>query len=165
MFPGTFLKIVRKRVLQLFILLLPTQLGYHFWPKWAYVFGVRVDYLSPTLYLTDILAAILLVLWIHENRKRRVRLSKNNKLVILSILAFLNVVFALVSQLAILKWIKIGELYLIARILMEDAELKTGRPFRLKYCGDARNRQSLVQILFPTEHQVKLFCVFYIHPQ
>ncbi|KKU12407.1 MAG: Lipid A core-O-antigen ligase-like protein enyme [Candidatus Woesebacteria bacterium GW2011_GWA1_45_8] len=124
MFPGTFLKIVRKRVLQLFILLLPTQLGYHFWPKWAYVFGVRVDYLSPTLYLTDILAAILLVLWIHENRKRRVRLSKNNKLVILSILAFLNVVFALVSQLAILKWIKIGELYLIARILMEDAELK-----------------------------------------
>jgi O-antigen ligase len=33
---------------------LPTQLGKHFWPNWAFVYGLRLDYLSPTLYLTDL---------------------------------------------------------------------------------------------------------------
>jgi len=41
------------------ILLLPTQLGRHFWPSWSLVDGVRVDYLAPTVYLTDILILIL----------------------------------------------------------------------------------------------------------
>ena len=33
---------------------MPTQLGKHFWPNWAFVYGLRLDYLSPTIYLTDI---------------------------------------------------------------------------------------------------------------
>ena len=40
---------------QIFIFLLPTQLAYHFWPNWALVYGIRVDYLAPAVYLTDIL--------------------------------------------------------------------------------------------------------------
>lgn len=40
---------------------LPTQLGRHFWPDWAYILGVRSDYLSPTVYLTDILILFLLL--------------------------------------------------------------------------------------------------------
>ncbi len=36
------------------ILLLPTQLGKHFWPDFALTQGIRIDYLSPTLYVTDI---------------------------------------------------------------------------------------------------------------
>lgn len=39
---------------------LPTQLGRHFWPDWAYVAGLRSDYLSPTVYLTDLLILFLL---------------------------------------------------------------------------------------------------------
>jgi hypothetical protein len=38
----------------LLILFLPTQLGKHFWPNFSFVYGLRLDYLSPTLYLTDI---------------------------------------------------------------------------------------------------------------
>jgi len=38
-----------------FGLLLPTQLGKHFWPEFAFVSGVRSDYLAPTIYLTDLL--------------------------------------------------------------------------------------------------------------
>ncbi len=45
-----------------FILLLftfPIQLGKHFWPNYAFVQGIRVDYLAPTLYVSDILCLIL----------------------------------------------------------------------------------------------------------
>jgi O-antigen ligase len=41
------------------ILFLPTQLGRHFWPNFAFVYGLRVDYLSPTVYLTDIIVLLL----------------------------------------------------------------------------------------------------------
>ena len=37
-----------------FLVTIPTQLGLHFWPEWSKVAGIRVDYLSPVLYLTDI---------------------------------------------------------------------------------------------------------------
>ncbi len=46
----------------LFILFLPTQLGKHFFFKFSYLSGVRVDYLAPTLYLTDIFLLILISL-------------------------------------------------------------------------------------------------------
>lgn len=43
------------------LLFLPTQIGRHFWPDWTQVLGLRIDYLSPTLYLTDILLLLLLL--------------------------------------------------------------------------------------------------------
>ena len=45
-----------------FGLLLPSQLGKHFWPSFAFVNGVRTDYLAPTIYFTDILLVILVLL-------------------------------------------------------------------------------------------------------
>ncbi len=45
----------------LVILLLPTQLGRHFWPQFSYVYSLPIDYLSPTIYLWDILTALLLL--------------------------------------------------------------------------------------------------------
>lgn len=48
----------------LLVLLVPTQLGRHFWPNFSFVQGIRVDYLSPTIYLTDILLVLLLLSWI-----------------------------------------------------------------------------------------------------
>lgn len=53
----------------LLLVLLPTQLGYHMWPEWAMVLGRRVDYLSPTLYGTDILIVLILVSSIVHERK------------------------------------------------------------------------------------------------
>ncbi|KKU44672.1 MAG: hypothetical protein UX64_C0049G0008 [Microgenomates group bacterium GW2011_GWC2_46_7] len=32
-----------------------TQLGFHFWPSSTLVYGIRIDYLSPTLYFLDLL--------------------------------------------------------------------------------------------------------------
>lgn len=42
-----------------FILFLPTQLGKHFWPDFSSVSGIRVDYLSPIIYVTDVLLILL----------------------------------------------------------------------------------------------------------
>ena len=43
----------------LLILFLPTQLGKHFWPNFSFVFGLRLDYLSPTVYLTDVFIILI----------------------------------------------------------------------------------------------------------
>ena len=46
------------------LFLAPNQLAYHFWPSWSYVYGIRIDYLSPSIYLSEILILILLFLQI-----------------------------------------------------------------------------------------------------
>ena len=51
----------------LLILFLPTQFGKHFWPNFSLVSGIRIDYLSPTLYFTDILIGLLFVVVIARN--------------------------------------------------------------------------------------------------
>lgn len=48
------------------IVFLPSQLGRHFWPGFSLVNGIRVDYLSPTLYLTDILVFTLIIIFLFD---------------------------------------------------------------------------------------------------
>lgn len=45
------------------LLLLPTQLGKHFWFPFSYVYSLKIDYLSPTLYFWDVLVIGLLLVW------------------------------------------------------------------------------------------------------
>ncbi len=52
------------------LLFLPTQLGKHFWPSFAFLEGIKIDYLSPTLYLTDISTLFLFFLSLTSIRKR-----------------------------------------------------------------------------------------------
>ena len=63
---------IEKILLFLSILLLPTQLGKHFWPQFSFVYSLPIDYLSPTLYLWDILVVALLIVFLilgkHINR-------------------------------------------------------------------------------------------------
>lgn len=54
---------MHKWIFWALLFLLPIQLGRHFWPDFAFVFGIRVDYLAPTVYLTDAVIAFLLVVW------------------------------------------------------------------------------------------------------
>ena len=46
---------ISKIILFWLLLLIPTQLGKHFWFDWSLVWGMRVDYFSPTDYGIDIL--------------------------------------------------------------------------------------------------------------
>lgn len=54
---------VETIVFYLLILFLPTQLGKHFWPDFSIVSGMRVDYLSPIFYVTDVIILFLFVSW------------------------------------------------------------------------------------------------------
>ncbi len=145
-----------KFTFKLLVFLMPTQLALHFWPSWAHVFGIRVDYLAPTLYLTDILLAALLVVWIITAFKKTPDFQSGDELnadmssflrgnsalqsgedvmtkrkkryeIILgfSILLFalLNVVSAQVPEVAILKWLKVGELALFVAFVKQFKKL------------------------------------------
>jgi len=67
---------VEKILLSFLIFLFPAQLAYHFWPKFAYVFGLRIDYLSPKIYLTDIFIFLLLPFIVLRIRKFMRRFMK-----------------------------------------------------------------------------------------
>jgi O-antigen ligase len=57
------LKKIHRLLFYILILLLPAQLAKHFWPPFSFVSGIRIDYLSPTIYLTDIIILGILIIW------------------------------------------------------------------------------------------------------
>lgn len=95
----------------LFVLFLPSQLGYHVWPEWALVLGRRVDYLSPTLYFTDILMGLfLLFYWIPKGTGPRIKSAMTNRLfslLLLILLISLNITFAKTPIVAAISWIRL----------------------------------------------------------
>ena len=67
------MRILERVICFLLICSIPIQLGKHFWPASAFVSGIRVDYLSPTLFFTDILLFVLLgVLVFNIWRERKI---------------------------------------------------------------------------------------------
>ena len=107
------------------VFLIPTQLGYHFWPDWTYVFGLKVDHLSPTIYLTDILILLYIILSIW---KRRIfEITKNINWIFLCtfiLFATLNTGFAFNVNIAFYKWLKIVFLTVFAFFVSIDEEIE-----------------------------------------
>ena len=68
------MKVSLERTERLFfyalLLFLPTQFGKHFWPSFTIVSGIRIDYLSPVIYFTDMLVVGLLVVWFYRLLKK-----------------------------------------------------------------------------------------------
>lgn len=95
----------------LILLLLPSQLGLHLWPESSRVLGLKIDYLSPTIYLTHILIVSLLLL----NQKKIVQQVKKYKLFtkILITLSLINTFMSLSSSLTATKWVEIMIYYLL----------------------------------------------------
>lgn len=95
---------------------IPLQLGYHFWPEWSVVLGRRIDYLSPTLYATDIIIFVMLFLYavnILVNRRGRSMYPetfypKHHFIVVLvCILIGLNIVFAREPLISLYAWSRV----------------------------------------------------------
>lgn len=79
-----------------------TQLGYHFWPESALVYGLRVNYLSPTLYFLDILIILyLFILFAKLGFKYYLEFSASNLGFLLIFLT--NLLFS-ANPLATLSW-------------------------------------------------------------
>ncbi len=103
---------LEKYLNYLLVFLLPTQLALHFWPPTAFVFGIRIDYLAPAIYLTDVLFLTLFATWIRGNYKNFINLIKRNRtyIFLLILLAIVNIIFSTSVFPSIYKWIKVGEI-------------------------------------------------------
>lgn len=112
---------VRRILLFLFLLLIPTQLGLHFWPEWSIVSGVRSDYLSPTLYLID----LVWILWVVTNLPKSLsttadlRFDKRDYKILFIFLGIIliNIVLAGNWQIAIYKWIRILQFLITVKLI------------------------------------------------
>lgn len=108
-----------QRFFWFLLLFLPTQLGVHFWPDWAMVLGRRVDYLAPTIYLTDILLLLTLVTFIISNLPVRQAgfkflISKHIRIILFGLLfVVVNIFVATNPMVTFLKWIKFMEFVLL----------------------------------------------------
>lgn len=99
------------------ILLLPVQLGKHFWPSSAFVWGLPIDYLAPTIYLTDLLVIGILLSWgISKLKFQSSKLkttTQNSKPTYLLFIFFgfllLNVFLARSRGVAFYQWVKVLE--------------------------------------------------------
>ncbi len=119
---------IYRLLFYLLILLLPTQLGKHFWPNWSFVQGIRIDYLSPTIYFTDLLIFAILATWLIDNFKTKkipfeIKNENTKSLIFLAfILLFLliNVFFAQNREVAFYKLIKIFEFGLLGFYIAKD---------------------------------------------
>ncbi len=96
---------MQQWIILFLIAFLPTQLSKFFFMDFSFVSGVRIDYLAPVIYFTDILVGILIVC----NYKTVLSLFKNkNFLIFLAFLA-INIIFAKSQPLALFRSVKLIE--------------------------------------------------------
>ena len=100
----------------LFCFLLPTQLGKHFFLGFSYITGIRIDYLAPTLYLTDLFAFLLIFSYL----KIVLRFFKKKVFIILIILFFINAFFSLSLPLFFYRIVKIMEVISLFAIFKSE---------------------------------------------
>jgi hypothetical protein len=106
---------------------LPTQLGYHFWPAFSLVIGRRIDYLSPTIFITDILAILVIIFGLLIYKKELIIFLKKHVhwAFGIGILVIFNIVLSPILQLAFYGWLQIVELMLLGIIFyFHKIELK-----------------------------------------
>lgn len=82
-----------KKLFLLIVFLIPLNLGKHFISNSAYVSGILVDYLIPTIYITDLLILVLLFLWIRKTGFKKFKYLSFNKSSVQLVLLFLFSIF------------------------------------------------------------------------
>ena len=92
------------------ILLIPTQLGKHFWFDWSSVMGIRIDYFSPTVYLIDVVFLLFLIT-ILLSRKQKIENGFGFGWWLGLIFIIINILIARNKWVAIYKWARLGELF------------------------------------------------------
>ncbi len=103
----------------IFLFLLPTQLGKHFFLPFSYLSGIRVDYLAPTVYLIDIIVFLLAIV----NFKIVLKFFKNKKILFVLFLLLINVLFSRLPAISFYWLIKVIEF--LAVVSLSKNMLKT----------------------------------------
>ncbi|MDP4011794.1 MAG: hypothetical protein Q8P72_06240, partial [Candidatus Roizmanbacteria bacterium] len=106
----------------LLIFFLPTQLGMFFFIPESYISGIRIDYLAPTVYFTDLIIVsaiiIFLISIIRSNKhivltKKCVELFKNKVTIFIFILIVLNIFFSLELVISLYRYSKLLEIVFV----------------------------------------------------
>ncbi len=145
----------------LIIFFLPTQYGLHLWPGFSLVAGKRLDYLSPTVFFTDILIGLLLsigfVSWSFSYRKTRISIRQlfvrifdfingNKLLVALFISIAVGIVFSPRPILGIYSLLKLIELVLFALVSYRLFESRVVRKYSIAAFSISMLIQSVLAI-------------------
>jgi len=110
----------------LLLLVLPVQLGRHFWLQTSLVLGIRIDYLSPTFYFSDLVIFLLLASWAAKLLVEKKKLDKKIVIVIfifpLSLL--ICTIFSPIFQNSLYYVAKIWEMSLLCLFISQEIEFK-----------------------------------------
>lgn len=113
---------IEKLLLVTLLVILPLQIGRHFWPFFAYIFGLKVDYLSPVIYLQDVFIFFLFMAsfknFLGELKKRRGVLF----FIIFFGLVFGNLLAAGSFFASLFFWLRIGEFVLLGLIVRRNSQ-------------------------------------------
>ncbi|MCX7955668.1 MAG: hypothetical protein N2593_00975, partial [Patescibacteria group bacterium] len=102
-------KFLNKILIIFFVFFISSQFGKHFFPEFSYINGIRVDYLSPTIYLIDILTFTFFVL----NFKNIFIFFKNKKIIIFFIFLTINILFSKNQIISLYQFLRIIELFIV----------------------------------------------------
>ncbi len=113
-------------LISLLSFLLPTQIGIHFNNFDSTVYGFKIDYLIPTLYLTDIVALIIILFGMFKFVVKRVHL-----LYALVFVAFVlvNIYVSDNNVPSIYKWLKAMEMFLLGVVILKTKHLDPFKHF------------------------------------
>lgn len=101
------------------IFFLPTQLSLHFWPADSFIYGIRVDYLSPALYFTDVVLLVFTIVFF-INKKNRQKFYSSHALWILLVIfffSFFNTTLSTHPLIAVFRWLKFLQIALLFLII------------------------------------------------
>jgi O-antigen ligase len=86
-------------------------LGRHFWFDWSLVLGIRIDYLSPTLYLVDLIwFGLLTINFFLKFKKIKIREWFNFRNFLIFGFILVNILLAKDWQIAGYKWLRVLQL-------------------------------------------------------
>jgi len=113
------LKAVNTILFTLLIAFLPFQLGKHFFLPFSYVNGIRVDLLSPTVYLLDIVVLLLAVI----NIKEVIKFFTKKISVLFYILLVVNILLAKSPILSVYGAVRLFEfltIFALGKLLLKN---------------------------------------------
>jgi len=112
---------LQKKLFFLLIFLIPVQLGRHFFFNFSQIAGIPSDYLTPTIYLTDIIIFLMafleaIMIFFFQSKKRRFENTKGSYL-FFGYLIFSTVFIAVNKWASFYKLIKIAEFFILFKII------------------------------------------------
>lgn len=134
----------------LLLLLLPVQLGSHAWPSTAFILGIKIDYLSPIIYLSDLVIFLLLLFWTTHLIKRREKIRIFHWPQVLIFAFPLSLLFStIITRETIISWYqtaKITEMSLLASFVATEIQFKKHIPKIVFFLGIGVFWQSILAI-------------------